>query len=333
VGPRPLPHEPRDAERSHGLHPRALTIPAAVEVRALTKRFGDDVVAVDDLDFTVPVGEVCGLLGPNGAGKTTTVRMLLGLVGPTGGTAHIFGEEVHPGHPVLERVGALVERPAFVPHLSGLENLRLWWRSGPRGPSGRPSWPPPDLTSALAFAGLADAVHRRVRTYSQGMRQRLALAQALLGRPELLLLDEPSNGLDPQEIRLIRGLLRELSGRGATVLLSSHLLSEVEQVCSSVVVMDKGRLVATGTVAELVGAAGSVYLEVDDVQVARRVLRAVPGVLRVADEHPGLSVEVRDVPRRALVAALVAAGVGVETVTARHQLEDVFLGLTGSGSR
>ncbi len=298
---------------------------AAIEVSGLTKRFGRDVVAVDGLSFTVTAGEVCGLLGPNGAGKTTTVRMLLGLVRPDEGTTAVLGEPTGPGGRVLARVGALVERPAFVPHLDGLTNLKQWWRAG----GGR--WPAPGLDDALALADLGSALRRKVRGYSEGMRQRLGLAQALLGQPEVLMLDEPTNGLDPGEIREIRRVVRDLAGRGTTILLSSHVLAEVEQVCTSAVVMDRGRLVASGSVRELVGAAQSVYLEVDEVATARGLLTARPGVRSVRDEPPGLVVELDGMSRAELVRALVAGGVGVETVMSRNRLEDAFLGLVEEG--
>jgi ABC-2 type transport system ATP-binding protein len=293
-----------------------------VAVRGLTKRYGR-VQAVAGLDFSVEQGQVCGLLGPNGAGKTTAMRMVVGLIAPTAGEARLFGHRVKPGSRELARVGTMIEHAAFVPHLSGMRNLRLWWEAG-----GAP-WSAADLETALAVAGLGDAIRRRVKTYSQGMRQRLGLARVLLGRPEVLLLDEPTNGLDPQEMRAVRELLRRLSDHGTTVLLSSHLLSEVEQVCSHVVVMDKGQLVTAGTVRELLATSSTAYFEVGDVETARRVLGTVPGVRGVTDESPGLSVELDGANRSDLVHALVAAGVAVETVTARHQLEDAFLGLVG----
>jgi ABC-2 type transport system ATP-binding protein len=293
-----------------------------VEIRGLSKHYGT-VRAVDDLDFTVASGQVCGLLGPNGAGKTTVLRMLVGLVRPSGGEAWLFGARVHPGVSVLARVGTMIEQAAFIPYLSGAENLELWWRSGGR------HWADADSERSLEVAGLGDAIDRKVRTYSQGMRQRLGLARALLARPELLVLDEPTNGLDPQEMRAVRQLLRRVAGEGTTVLLSSHILSEVEQVCSHAVVMDKGKLVTTGTVASLTAGGGSAYLEVDDPQRARAVLGALPGVVHVSDEYPGLSVELSGAKRSDIVAALVGAGVAVETVSARHALEDAFMGLVG----
>jgi ABC-2 type transport system ATP-binding protein len=217
----------------------------------------------------------------------------------------------------------MVEESAFVPYLSGHRNLRLWWEAGGA------RWEDADVETALSVAGLGPAIDRKVKTYSQGMKQRLGLARALLPRPEILVLDEPTSGLDPGEMREVRQLLRRVSEQGATVLLSSHLLTEVEQVCTNAVVMDKGRLVAAGSVTELIGATGSVYLEVTNVRRATSVLKKLKGVRRVVPEPPGLTVELDGVKRSEVVAALVHAGVGVETVTARHGLEDAFLGMVG----
>lgn len=295
-----------------------------ISIAALTKRFGDDVVAVDDLTFGVDAGQVCGLLGPNGAGKTTTLRVLLGLVRPTSGGVSIFGTPITPSAPVLARVGTIIEQAAFVPYLSGMRNLRLWWEAGGA------TWPPPGLERALDIAGLGHAIDRKVKTYSLGMNQRLGVARALLGDPEVLVLDEPTVGLDPQEMRSIRRMLKDMGREGVTVLLSSHLLTEVEEVCNYVVVMDRGRLVAAGTVADLTSAGTrTAYLEVDDVDSARRVLSALAGVRSVSDAPPGLAVDLDGVDRAQVVAALVHAGVGVETVMQRHRLEDAFVGLVG----
>jgi ABC-type multidrug transport system ATPase subunit len=297
-----------------------MTTTAAVEAAGLSKHFGE-VHAVRDLTFTVEPGQVCGLLGPNGAGKTTTVRMLVGLTRANQGRARLLGEDVHPSAPVLRRVGLLVEKPAFVPYLSGMTNLRLHWTAG------GDSWPPPGLDDALELANLGSAMHRKVKGYSQGMRQRLGIAQAVMHRPELLVLDEPTNGMDPAETRRMRVGLAELSSRGATVLLSSHLLAEVEQVCSHVLVVDNGTLVASGTVAEIIGAGQSVDIEVDDAARATDVLQRVPGVVRVAPSDRGLIVELDGTPRSDIVAALVHAGVAVETVTPRRRLEDAYLSI------
>jgi ABC-2 type transport system ATP-binding protein len=293
-----------------------------VEIVGLSKRFGAGVLAVDDLTFTVERGQVCGLLGPNGAGKTTCLRMLLGLIRPSAGEARLFGHRVRPGAAELRRVGALIETAAFVPHLSGMRNLRMWWEEG----GGR--WRDANLDDALAIADLGTAIDRKVKTYSQGMRQRLGLARVLLGQPEVLVLDEPTNGLDPQEMREVRQLVHRVADAGATVLFSSHVLAEVEQTCSHAVVMDRGRFVAGGSVESLIGTAGSVYVEVNDSARARQVLDTLPVVVSVTPEPPGLAVEMRDHGSRAeMVKALVDAGVGVETVTLRRRLEDAFLGL------
>ncbi len=292
-------------------------------VRGLEKRYGS-VAAVAGLDFEVEPGEICGLLGPNGAGKTTALRMLVGLIRPSAGEALLFGERVRPGLSSLTRVGTMIEHAAFVPHLSGALNLKLWWEAGGA------RWADADAERALAVAGLGDAINRRVKTYSQGMRQRLGLARALLARPDLLVLDEPTNGLDPQEMRAVRDLLRRVAEEGTTVLLSSHILSEIEQICTNVVVMDRGRLIATGTVAELTASSASAYLEVNDDSRAREVLATLPGVGRITAESPGLNVELSGARRSELVTALVQAGVEVETITARHALEDAFVGLVGA---
>jgi ABC-2 type transport system ATP-binding protein len=293
-----------------------------VETSGLSKEFRAGVRAVDDLTFAVERGQVCGLLGPNGAGKTTCLRILLGLVRPTSGSARLFGEPARPGSDMLQRVGAMVEEAKFVPHLSGMRNLELWWREG----GGRLA--DADFEHALRVAELGNAINRKVKTYSQGMRQRLGLARVLLNRPELLLLDEPTNGLDPGEIREFRLLVHRLIDSGSSVLVSSHLLAEVEQICTHAVVMDKGRLVAAGSVASLIGTAGSVYFEVDDVERAIQILRELPGVRAVTPEPPGLAVDLLDGSQRSeLVAALVSGEVGVETVMMRRRLEDAFLGL------
>src|SRR4051812_38490110 len=243
----------------------------AIEVIRLSKHFGP-VNAVNDLTFSVEPGQVCGLLGPNGAGKTTTVRMIVGLIGANAGRARLLGAEITPSASVLRRVGLLVEKPAFVPYLSGMRNLQLHWAAG------GDRWPPPGLDAAIELANLGDAIDRKVKGYSQGMRQRLGVAQALMHNPELLVLDEPTNGMDPAETRRMRVSLAEISARGTTVLLSSHLLAEVEQICSHVLVVDHGRSVAAGTVADIIGSTNSVELEVDDPTRAAELLGRMEGV-------------------------------------------------------
>ncbi|MFO7777520.1 MAG: ATP-binding cassette domain-containing protein, partial [Nitriliruptoraceae bacterium] len=218
-----------------------------VALSGLGKRYPDGKVAVDDLTLEVGSGQVMGLLGPNGAGKTSALRMLVGLAHPTTGGDELFGHRVRPGHPVLTRVGALIEGPGFVPELSGRENLELYWRAGGQALEDA------DLPWALDIAALGEAIDNPVKTYSHGMKQRLAIAQAMLGRPELLVLDEPTDGLDPEQIRTMRRLLVQLGEEGHTIVVSSHLLAEVEQMCTHVAVMQSGRLRAIGPVATLTG--------------------------------------------------------------------------------
>jgi ABC-2 type transport system ATP-binding protein len=296
-------------------------------VRHLRKAYADGFVAVEEVDFTVERGQVVGLLGPNGAGKTTTLRVLMGLTMPTAGEALVFGHRLEPGAPILSRVGALVEGPGFLPHLSGYDNLRAYWRA-----TGRPD-EDARFDEALDIAGLGDSVHRRTKNYSHGMRQRLAIAQAMLGLPELLVLDEPTDGLDPPQIAEMRRVLRRYATDGRAVLVSSHLLAEVEQTCTHAVVVHKGRIVASGLVDDIVGDSPSVQFEVSDVPAAERVFADL-GVLSVTpDGDHSLIVEMNGTPRTEVVASLVRAGVGVDRVVPRRRLEDAFLALVGDNSR
>lgn len=219
--------------------------PVPLVVEDLVKTYGDGLRAVDGVSFRAEPGQVVGLLGPNGAGKTTVMRMLVGLIRPDAGTVFVHGESVTEGAEVLRDVGAFIEGPGFLPHLTGRQNLAAYWEV-----TGRPVGEA-HVDEALAVAGLGEAVDRRVRGYSQGMRQRLGIAQAMLGRPPLLLLDEPTNGLDPPQINAMRAVLRDYAATGRTVVVSSHLLGEVEQTCSHVVMMAGGRVVLSGSVAEL----------------------------------------------------------------------------------
>ena len=212
---------------------------ALVEVQNLGKVYKDGYRAVADLSFTVERGQVVGLLGPNGAGKTTTLRMVMGLIFPTEGSIFMDGKAVYPGSPALSNLGSFVEGPGFLPHLSGRENLSLYWRSiGREGEQ--------YLDDVVAITKLGTALDKKVRSYSQGMRQRLAIAQAMLGMPDLLVLDEPTNGLDPQQIAEMRDVLKRYAATGRTVIVSSHLLAEVQQTCSHVVLMHRGELIAFG---------------------------------------------------------------------------------------
>jgi ABC-2 type transport system ATP-binding protein len=303
--------------------PALADVPLAVE--GLGKTYGDGFRAVSDLTFRVEPGWVLGLLGPNGAGKTTVLRMLMGLIRPNEGGIRVFGYPVSAGSPVLSRVGAFVEGPGFLPHVSGLRNLQLFWAA-----TGRPA-ADAHLAEALEIAGLGDDVHRRVKTYSQGMRQRLAIAQAMLGLPDLLVLDEPTNGLDPPQIREMREVLSRYAATGRTVVVSSHLLAEVEQTCTHVVVMHQGRLVAEGPVAELVGSATVLVVDVDDPALAAKVAGGVPGTQEVTVTPTGVTLKLVGTPRGDLVRALVEAGLAIEKVAPQRGLEEAFLALVGEG--
>ncbi|MEU0516130.1 ABC transporter ATP-binding protein, partial [Amycolatopsis sp. NPDC006125] len=307
--------------RSHQADPDLAGVPLVID--GLTKAYPGGLTAVKDLSFRVEPGQVLGLLGPNGAGKTTTLRMLMGLITPTAGEIRVFGHRITPGAPVLSRIGSFVEGSGFLPHLSGTANLRLYWDA-----TGRPI-EQAHLEQALEIAGLGNAVHRKVRTYSQGMRQRLAIAQAMLGLPELLVLDEPTNGLDPPQIHQMREVLQRYAATGRTVVVSSHLLAEVEQTCTHVVVMHRGRLVAAGEVGDIVAAGGEATFRVDRPEAAADALRGVPGVSGVDVEGTLVHADLDGMPRAEAVAALVRAGVAVEQAGPRRRLEDAFLQLVG----
>ncbi|MET9416417.1 ABC transporter ATP-binding protein [Streptomyces klenkii] len=304
----------------------------AIATHALTKRYRGGQLAVDRLDLVVPRGSVFGFLGPNGSGKTTTIRMLMGLIEPTSGTARVLGEEMpRAGRRVLPRVGALIEGPALYGFLTGRDNLL---RFDAADPTADPRTRRARVDAALDRVGLVAAAGKKARAYSLGMKQRLGLAAALLQPRELLVLDEPTNGLDPQGMREIRTLVRGLASEGTTVFLSSHLLDEIEQVCTHAAVMAQGRLLTQGTVAALASSArGRLAVTTPDTAEAVRVLKE-HGVNdltvdddRVTGELPAAVPELAD-----LNAALVRAGVRVRSFgTARASLEDAFVALTGEG--
>lgn len=302
-----------------------------LQITDLSKRYAKsaDRYAVRELSFRVEKGQVLGLLGPNGAGKTTTLRMLMGLIKPDGGEIRVFGHAIRPGAPVLSRVGAFVEGAGFLPHLSGRENLELYWRA-----TGRPA-DDAHLEEALEIAGLGDALARAVRTYSQGMRQRLAIAQAMLGLPDLLILDEPTNGLDPPQIREMREVMIRYAAAGRTVIVSSHLLAEVEQSCTHLVVMDRGRLVQAGPVGQIIGSGDTVLVgtaEPVEEPVVEKVA-VLPGVASAVRTEDGLLVRLEpDGSARRLVAELVRLDVPVESVGPHRRLEDAFLTLIGGSA-
>jgi ABC-type multidrug transport system ATPase subunit len=292
-----------------------------IETNDLTKRYRD-LVAVDRLTLRVHRGEVYGFLGPNGAGKTTTLRMLLGLVRPTSGIASVLGSS--PGSSeALANIGALIEAPGFYPFLSGRDNLRVM--------AGHARVKPERVDVVLEEVGLSGRAKDRFRTYSQGMKQRLGVASALLKDPDVLILDEPTTGLDPKGMAEMRSFIGGLGRRGRTVLLSSHLMTEVEQVCDRVGVIDRGVLVKEGSVDELRGDA-VLLVRADPLEHAGRVVEGLPGVAAVATADGALRVTADPATAPAIVQALVGAGVAVtELRPERASLEDVFLNLTREG--
>jgi ABC-2 type transport system ATP-binding protein len=308
----------------------------ALAARGLTKRY-DDVAAVDAIDLQVERGELFGFLGPNGAGKTTTIRMALGLIYPTAGEIEVLGERVGIDRAPLARVGALVEEPAFWKYLSGRKNLEYFARSGVGADRVGTRSRLDRVDEVLEEVGLSAAAQKRVKAYSQGMRQRLGLGLALLGQPELLVLDEPTNGLDPSGMREMRMLLRRLADGGTTIFVSSHLLAEVEAMCDRVAVMAQGRLVGEGPPSVLRGDARSLRVEVDDLVLAREVAGRLRGVELDGERQGGTGagpLELRlgigdgDADAGELNAALVAAGIRVTALMPRRDsLEDVFLHL------
>ncbi len=303
---------------------------AVIRTEGLTKRYGD-VLAVDQLDLVVREGDRYGFLGPNGSGKTTTVRMLLGLVFATSGTVELLGRSVprHAGE-VLTDVGALVEGPAFYDHLSGRANLLLLDAAGAGG-SRRTRRA--RTGEVLERVGLVGAAHRRVRTYSLGMRQRLGIAAALLRRPRLLVLDEPTNGLDPAGIREVRDLLSDINAEGTTVFLSSHLLAEVEQLCSRAGIVHHGRLIADRAVADLLAPTGLVRVSSPDLRTALSADGGVDWLDAVSVDHLGATIRLGPRTVDDLVRRLVGSCIRVdEVVVDRPTLEDVYLELTGGAS-
>jgi ABC-2 type transport system ATP-binding protein len=290
-----------------------------IRTRDLTKEFGRGVRAVDRLNLTVRAGEVYGFLGPNGAGKTTTLRMLLGLVRPTSGSALVLGRP--PGDPVgLSRVGAMVEEPAFYPYLSGRDNLRVLARYA-RVPQDR-------IDAALESVDLVDRADDRVRTYSQGMRQRLGVAAALLKDPEVLILDEPTNGLDPAGVGEMRSLIRRLGASDRTVVLSSHMLAEVQQLCDRVAVVSHGVLLAEGTVEDLTGR-GAILVRATPLEAARERAERLFGSDRVKVDDGALRLDAAESDAPRITRELVLSGIAVSEVRQTERtLEEAFLELT-----
>jgi ABC-2 type transport system ATP-binding protein len=294
----------------------------AVETHGLTKRYSTGVLAVNDLDLRVRTGEVYGFLGPNGAGKTTTLRLLSGLIHPTSGSALVAGAV--PGSPAsLARMGAMVETPAFYPYLSGRDNLRVVARYA--------GVPTARIEPVLKLVDLTDRARHKFKTYSTGMKQRLGVAAALLKGPDLLILDEPTSGLDPQGTIEMRALLKELKQGGRTVLLSSHLLNEVELTCDRVGVIAKGKLVAEGTVDELRARSGGRTLRIraTPLEQAQRLLESILKAEQVRVIDGSLILTVDPAQAASINRRLVADGIDVSELRVDEQsLEDVFLQLT-----
>lgn len=292
-----------------------------IVVEGLSKRYGRR-RGIEDVTFAVAQGQICGLLGPNGAGKTTTMRILVGLSRPDRGVARLLGAPSGLAFATLRRAGVLIDGPAFIPHLSGKRNLELLWSAGGR------HWPPPAIEESLELAGLGDALKRKVKSYSMGMRQRLMLAQALMGEPDLLILDEPANGLDPGEVHALREHLINLAARGVAILISSHILAEIELLASHAVVMNEGSIVTTGPLKELLGS-GSYEFDVDDSAHGESILCRIEGVTAVKRRNSQLIVTAPSRTAKELVHALVSAGVGVSGARSARNLEDVYLALVG----
>ena len=298
----------------------------AIATRNLSKRFGKR-LAVDQLDLEVHEGEIFGFLGPNGSGKTTTIRLLLSLIRPTEGQAYIFNQSIRREYPrYLRQVGALVDEADFYLNLSALANLKLLARMHNRVDETR-------CMEVLRLAGLEERAHDRVKTYSHGMRQRLGIAQAILHRPRLLILDEPTTGLDPQGMHEVRQMIRRFAHEeGMTIFLSSHLLNEVEQICTSMAVLSEGKLLVSGPVEQFLSAetATLTELQADPIDTARAVLEGLPIVSQVEEENGRLCFRVDHQRRPEVARALIEQGVEIFSLTPVSRLEDYFLSLFGS---
>jgi ABC-2 type transport system ATP-binding protein len=319
-----------DAPAPTGEPDQGATAQAAVATHGLTKMFRGGQVAVDDLDMVVPNGSVYGFLGPNGSGKTTTIRMLLGLVFPTSGSHELLGTAMPSGAArVLPRVGSLVEGPAFYPQLSGRANLA---RIDAVDATADPATTDARVCAALERVGLLAAAKKHYRAYSLGMKQRLAIAASLLQPRELIILDEPTNGLDPQGTREVRALIREIATDGVTVLVSSHLLAEVEQICTHVGVMRTGRLVFQGPLEEMRGrGVARVQVRTTEPGQASEVLAKL-GLADIQSSNGEVSAQIGEHAPEAVCRELVLAGVPVAGFdTPRPSLEDLFVELTGEG--
>ena len=298
----------------------------AIQTFDLTKRYGTraakSVLAVDRVSFVVEQGQVFGFLGPNGSGKTTTIGMLVGTIKPTGGGFNLFGASGSKDLMTARtRVGATLETPNFYPYMSGRDNLRI--AAGVKG-VGRPR-----IEECLELVGLSDRAKHRFKTYSLGMKQRLALAATMLSDPELIILDEPANGLDPQGIREIREIIGILAERGKTIFLSSHLLAEVERTCSHVAIIRKGRIVTSGAVAEVVGEGSAVLLRAEDTDALAGAMEAYPGASSVRRTDEGVIAALESSDLGSVTRYLAGQGVYLSHLAPyRQSLEEVFIDIT-----
>ena len=297
---------------------------AVIETSNLTKRYRET-LAVDEVSFQVEQGQVFGFLGPNGAGKTTTIGMLLGIITPTGGGFKLFGgDSPKELHAARQRIGATLEYPNFYPYLSGRDNLRIVANVKGKGED--------DIAEVLDIVGLSKRKKTRFQAYSLGMKQRLALASTMLGDPELIILDEPANGLDPEGMREIRGIIKDLSERGKTIFLSSHLLWEVERTCSHVAIIQHGRIIRQASVEEIKAGNPQAGLRGGDLSQLQQIASEYPGAVSATVRDSRVVVELKDDDLAALNRFVAERGVYLSHLAIEERtLEDVFMELTGAG--
>lgn len=296
---------------------------AILSVLELTKLFGKR-KAVDNLSFKINEGEIFGFLGPNGAGKSTAIKSMLSLIKPDSGDIEIFGKSIRRNHnSALVGVGALVERPDFYEYLSAKQNLSILSKMD-KVPSER-------VQEVLKIVGLEDRENDKVKAYSQGMKQRLGIAQALLSNPKLLILDEPTNGLDPRGMKEVRDLIRKLAEDGITILLSSHILHEVEQVCTSMAIINLGKLIKIGSVNELLKTSDTFITEIHakPITKAKKIMEQLPFISKITESGDKLKIRIPYDKLKELNKTLIDNGIEVSTIIPRSSLEDYFLSLTG----
>ena len=298
----------------------------AIDVRDLSKKYGDR-MAVSHANFSVPMGSICGFVGPNGSGKTTTIRMLLGLITPTTGDGHVLGEDISEPEKYLPRVGAMIEGPAFYPALTGTQNLVVLAKLG--------GFDVDSVQGLLEKVGLGDRGDSKYKTYSLGMKQRLGIAAALLPNPKLLILDEPTNGLDPAGIQEVRSLLRQLANDGATIFVSSHLLSELEMICDQLVMLREGKVIFTGATTELLAAQQPMVIarpeHLKDLTKLAEIAKSLGHQMSILDDAVHVKGEKEFAAE--LNKAAFAAGITLASLApVQASLEDTFFEMTGEQS-